>query len=149
MSRYLLENCIRWNNTNLSEQRNDVTKNTSTLTCTTPIPKLLFLIKLSKKSKKYGSHTTPSYSYSHISVFYFSAISRDIDLKFIQDTYRVPKKSDLRMSKVTVTGTVHFFQIFFMGTSWVAISIKNIKTRASREMTSRKISNFSILMGWT
>ena len=25
-----------------------------------------------------------------------------------------------------------------MGTSWVALSIKNIKTRASREMTSRK-----------
>ena len=25
----------------------------------------------------------------HILVFYFSAISRDIDLKFIQDTYRV------------------------------------------------------------
>ena len=25
-----------------------------------------------------------------------------------------------------------------MGTSWVAVSINNIKTRASREMTSRK-----------
>ena len=34
--------------------------------------------------------------------------------------------------------TDNFFQMFFMGTSWVAISIKNIKTRASREMTSRK-----------
>ena len=32
----------------------------------------------------------------------------------------------------------HFFQIFFMGTSWVAVSINNITTRASREMTSRK-----------
>ena len=32
----------------------------------------------------------------------------------------------------------NFFQIFFMGTSWVAISINNITTRASREMTSRK-----------
>ena len=29
-------------------------------------------------------------------------------------------------------------QMFFMGTSWVAVSINNIKTRASREMTSRK-----------
>ena len=28
--------------------------------------------------------------------------------------------------------------MFFMGTSWVAVSINNIKTRASREMTSRK-----------
>ena len=27
--------------------------------------------------------------YTHIFVFYFSAISRDIDLKFIQDTYKV------------------------------------------------------------
>ena len=34
--------------------------------------------------------------------------------------------------------TDNFFQIFFMGTSWVAVSINNIKTRASREMTSRK-----------
>ena len=32
----------------------------------------------------------------------------------------------------------NFFQIFFMGTSWVAVSIYNITTRASREMTSRK-----------
>ena len=34
--------------------------------------------------------------------------------------------------------TDNFFQIFFRGTSWVAVSINNIKTRASREMTSRK-----------
>ena len=33
--------------------------------------------------------------------------------------------------------TDNFFQIFFVGTSWVALSINNIKTRASREMTSR------------
>ena len=45
--------------------------------------------------------------------------------------------------------TDNFFQIFFMGTSWVAVSINNIKTRASSEMTSQKISKFSILMGWT
>ena len=50
------------------------------------------------------------------------------------------------MSKVKVTGTVHcflklqsylknwsdnFFKIFFMGTSWVALSIKNIKTQCT------------------
>ena len=34
--------------------------------------------------------------------------------------------------------TDNFFQILFMGTSWVAVSINNITTRASREMTSRK-----------
>ena len=34
--------------------------------------------------------------------------------------------------------TDNFFQTFFMGTSWVAVSINNIKTRASSEMTSRK-----------
>ena len=35
---------------------------------------------------------------------------------------------------------------FFMGTSWEAVSINNIKTRASREMTSRtniKIFDFN------
>ena len=34
--------------------------------------------------------------------------------------------------------TDNFFQIFFMGTFWVAVSINNIKTRASSEKTSRK-----------
>ena len=51
---------------------------------------------------------------ANILVFYFSAIRRDIDLKFIQDTYRVVlnslnKKIDLHKSKVKVTGTVHCF----------------------------------------
>ena len=48
-----------------------------------------------------------------ILVFYFSAIRRDIDLKFIQDTYRVVLNSltiiYLHRSKVRVTGTVHCF----------------------------------------
>ena len=48
-----------------------------------------------------------------ILVFYFSDIRRDIDLKFIQDTYRVGlnslKKIYLHRSKVKVTGTVHCF----------------------------------------
>ena len=45
-------------------------------------------------------------------VFYFSAIRIDIDLKCIQDTYRVVLNSlkiDLHGSKVKVTGTVHCF----------------------------------------
>ena len=42
---------------------------------------------------------------ANILVFYFSAIRRDIDLKFIQDTYRVVP----HRSKVKVTGTVHCF----------------------------------------
>ena len=50
---------------------------------------------------------------ANILVFYFSAIRRDIDLKFIQDTYRVLLNSqrniDLHRSKVKVTGTVHCF----------------------------------------
>ena len=50
---------------------------------------------------------------ANILVFYISAIRRDIDLKFIQDTYRVvlnsQKNIDLHMSKVMVTGTVHCF----------------------------------------
>ena len=48
-----------------------------------------------------------------ILVFYFSVIRRDIDLKFIQDTYRVVlnslKRIYLHRSKVKVTGTVHCF----------------------------------------
>ena len=50
---------------------------------------------------------------ANILVFYFVAIRRDIDLKFIQDTYRVVlnslKNIDLHRSKVKVTGTVHCF----------------------------------------
>ena len=38
--------------------------------------------------------------------------------------------------------TDNFFQIIFMGTSWVAVSINNIKTRASSEMTSQKNIKF-------
>ena len=45
---------------------------------------------------------------ANILVFYFSAIRRDIDLKCIQDTYRVVLKTqkniDLHRSKVKVTG---------------------------------------------
>ena len=39
--------------------------------------------------------------------------------------------------------TDSFFQIFFMGTSWVAVSINNITNRASREMTSRNLFDFN------
>ena len=50
---------------------------------------------------------------ANILVFYFSAIRRDIDLKFMQDIYRVvlntQKNIDLHRSKVKVTGTVHCF----------------------------------------
>ena len=95
-------------------------------------------------------------AYTHISVFYFSAISRDIDLKFVHDTYTVVINSPTnwplyvkgqchRDGTLLFEGTVisqklerQFLLNIFMGTSWVALSIKNIKTRASREMTSRK-----------
>ena len=50
---------------------------------------------------------------ANILVFYFSAIRRDTDLKFIQDIYRVVLNSltkiDLHRSKVKITGTVHCF----------------------------------------
>ena len=50
---------------------------------------------------------------ANILVFYLSAIRRDIDLKFIQDTYRVVLNSlkiiDRHRSKVKVTGAVHCF----------------------------------------
>ena len=51
--------------------------------------------------------------FMYILVFYFSATRRDIDLKLIQDTYRVIINSlnniDLHMLKVKVTGMVHCF----------------------------------------
>ena len=43
--------------------------------------------------------------------------------------------------------TDNFFQMFFMGTSWVAVSINNIKTRASREITSRRNIKFFYFNG--
>ena len=50
---------------------------------------------------------------ANILVFYFSAIRRDIDLKFIQDIMGLYSihwtKIDLHMSMVKVTGTVHCF----------------------------------------
>ena len=52
-------------------------------------------------------------TFFNILLFYFSAISRDITLKLIQDTYRLiinsQKIIDLHRSKVKVTGTVHRF----------------------------------------
>ena len=99
-----------------------------------------------------------------ILVFYFSAISRDIDLKFIQDTYRVVlnslNKIDVDRSKVKVTGTVHCFlkvqsyhknwaiekfQFFFIDTSYDTLFDETIKTWASREMTSQKIRKYLTL----
>ena len=51
---------------------------------------------------------------ANILVFYFSAIRRDIDLKFMQDMYSVAlnshsKNIDLHRSMVKVTETVHCF----------------------------------------
>ena len=53
------------------------------------------------------------WGFFNILIFYFSANSRDITLKFIQDTYRQifnsQKIIDLHRSKVKVAGTVHRF----------------------------------------
>ena len=50
---------------------------------------------------------------ANILVFYFSAIRRDIDLQFMQDTNRDVlnslKNIDLHRVKVKITGTVHCF----------------------------------------
>ena len=48
---------------------------------------------------------------ANILVFYLSAIRRDIELVFIQDTYRVVLNSlkNLHRSKVEVTGAAHCF----------------------------------------
>ena len=61
-------------------------------------------------------------------VFYFSAIRRYIDLKFIQDTYRVvlyTQNIDLHRSKVKVTGTVHcFLKVQSYHKNWVIEKFK-------------------------
>ena len=52
------------------------------------------------------------------------------------------------MAYISKTGLDNFFQIFFMGTSWVALAIKNIKNSSElRNDESRKtISIFFIVM---
>ena len=64
----------------------------------------------------YVQHVKGLYPYFDISVFYFSVISRCIDLKFIQDTY--------------------------VDTSLYALSNETIKTWASTEITSQKIRQY-------
>ena len=77
---------------------------------------------------------------ANILVFYFSAIRRDIDLKFIQDTYRVVLNS---LKKLTFIGQrknwdIEKFHFFFIDTSYDTLFNETIKTWASREMTSQK-----------
>ena len=77
-------------------------------------------------------------------VFYFSAISRDIDLKFIQDTlYRVvlnSLKNDLHRSMVKVTGTVHcFLKVQSYHKNW-AIEKFQCKTPIPKLLTLLKLS---------
>ena len=56
--------------------------------CKCQYDNILFMYRLKSSSMQY--RTTHFIAlYTHILVFYFSAISRDIDLIFIQDTYRV------------------------------------------------------------
>ena len=46
-------------------------------------------------------------------------------------------------------GTDNFFQILFMGTSWVTVSINNIKLDRAEKWRHEEISKCFILMGWT
>ena len=59
----------------------------------------------------------------------------DANVSYVSDV--MPSNS---MAYISKTGPTISFKYFFMGTSWVALSIKKIKTPASREMTSRKLS---------
>ena len=81
-------------------------------------------------------------------VTYVSAISRYIDLKFIQDTYRV-KGQGHRNGTLLFEGTVisqkqrhRHFSIFLVDTSLYALPNETIKTRAGREMTSQNIRQY-------
>ena len=79
--------------------------------------------------KKYGSHTAPS-------VLLIFSIS-------VPNVVTIRRHITSFVTCATLTAylknwTDNFFQIFFMGASWVAVSINDITTRASREMMSRK-----------
>ena len=71
---------------------------------------------------------------ANISIFYFSATRRDIDLKLIQDTYRV-KGQGHRDGTLLFEGTVlsqklshRKISIFFIDTSWDTLFDETIKT---------------------
>ena len=101
-----------------------------------------------------------SVSPANILIFYFSATRRDIDLKLIQNTYRVVpdslKRIDLHRSKVKVTGRVHCFlkvqsyhknwaienfQYSFINTSLYTLSTETIKTWASQKIRQYLMCN--------
>ena len=80
-------------------------------------------------------------AYTPISIFLASKVCPM--LKY-SDIYVSMDVSDVMPRQYTSSLTIqwhlknwtdNFFQIFVMGTSWVALSINNIKTRACREMT--------------
>ena len=84
---------------------------------------------------------------TNILVFYLSAVRRDIDLKFIHDTYRVVLNSQGRYiafwrystSLITTNWAIDKLQFFFIDTSQDTLFVETIKTRANREMTSKQI----------
>ena len=96
---------------------------------------------------------------ANILVFYFSAIRRDIDLKFIQDTYMVVLNSlkylqrsrsqgrNLAFWKYShITKTIPWKNFnFFSDTSLDTLFDERIKTGASREMASPKIRQYLTL----
>ena len=105
-----------------------------TLTCKTPIPRLLILIKLSIKIQKIWQSNSPVLLIFSISVPNLVTIGRHLTFNF----WRVRCLTCNNSMAYLKNWTDNFFQIFFIGTYWVAVSINNITTRASREMTSRK-----------
>ena len=92
---------------------------------------------------------------ANILVFYFSAIRRDIDLKFIQDTYMtfIGQRSRsqgrylcfLKVQSYHKNWAIEKFHFFFIDTSLDTLFDERIKTGASREMTSQKIRQYLTL----
>ena len=105
-----------------------------TLTCKTPIPKLLILIKIVNKNLKHMAVIQPRPTH----ILYQCAKCGDDRMSFNVICNVCEFLTSNNWMAYLKNWTDNFFQIFFRGTSWVAVSINNIKTRASREMTSRK-----------
>ena len=104
------------------------------LTCKTPIPQLILLINRQQISK-IKNMAVIQLRPTHILYKCAKLWRSDVIKRHLWHVRRLTCNNWMAYLK---NWTDNFFQIFCMGTSWVAVSINNITTRASREITSRK-----------
>ena len=88
-----------------------------------------YFIQSSKKIKKIGQSYSPFLLIFSVSVPNVVMIGRHLTSFLTYATFILTCNNSMAYLK---NWTDNFFQIFFMGTSWVAVSINNIKTRAEK-----------------